>query len=134
MTDDRAQTTLPAPRVAHRRPTPRRALLTAAIAFAAGAICAFPLYGIYPWWDTVTHYIGGAALAAVVGLRYRGVAIPILAVVALAVGWELFEQLVPAAWLTLGWVTADWRLDLVVSIAGGVVGAVLAAWDVGMGR
>ncbi|KKW19202.1 MAG: hypothetical protein UY63_C0018G0023 [Parcubacteria group bacterium GW2011_GWA2_51_10] len=88
------------------------------------------LYWRLPWFDLVTHFLGGAwaALLAAWFLALRGKAADyftcLLAALLFAVVWELFEMQASIIDLPTG--ALDTVKDLVMAAVGGIAGTLLA--------
>lgn len=93
------------------------------------------LYWIYPWFDMITHSLGGVVVALgymsvrdffpSVGLVWQKFIPTMLFVLAVAFAWELFE-----IWAGIPLDEPDYLLDtitdLVLGLSGGVVGYLVA--------
>ncbi|WP_256290573.1 hypothetical protein [Halobellus inordinatus] len=121
-----------------RRELPRRDSLTAAWGVLAGwsvlvSVLHFGgiLYDIYtelPWWDLLTHAMGGTGVAAVLGLTFRRSTLRaplwvVPAVLAIGAGFEVYEFLFKRFWhyWTLAFYIEDTIVDLVVNTCGAAV-------------
>lgn len=126
-----------------RREVPRRNSLTAAWGALAGwsllvSVLHFGgvLYNVYtvvPWWDLLTHAMGGFGVAALLGLTFRRSTLRaplwvVPAVLAIGAGFEVYEFLFKRFWhhWTLGFYIEDTVIDLVVNTSGAVVFALAA--------
>ncbi|GGJ16333.1 hypothetical protein GCM10008995_27760 [Halobellus salinus] len=94
-------------------------------------------YNIYtqlPWWDLLTHAIGGAGVGAVLAMTFRAPTlrspawIP-LGVIAIGAGFEVYEFVFKTFWYrwSLSFYVTDTVIDLVVNTVGAVVVAVAVA-------
>ncbi|MFB6252924.1 MAG: hypothetical protein ABEI27_14775 [Halobellus sp.] len=125
-----------------RRELPRRNSLTAAWGALAGwslLVSAFHfggvLYNVYtviPWWDFLTHAMGGLGVAALLGLTFRQSTLRaplwvVPAVLAIGSGFEVYEFVFKRFWhhWTLGFYIEDTLIDLVINTSGAVVFALV---------
>jgi len=92
-------------------------------------------YGVYtqlPWWDLLTHAMGGVGVAAVLAMTFRGSTLRSPAwipagVLAIGAGFEVYEFVFKTFWYrwSLPFYVRDTVIDLVVNTVGAV--AVAAA-------
>lgn len=103
-------------------------VLAAALAFLQYWALADFLYWKYPWFDTMMHFIGGLAIgtfaAAFLGIRRSRVFL--LGMVAVAVGWELFELVIHAE--REANFVFDTSLDLLMDTVGMTIAYALARY------
>ncbi|KND46986.1 MAG: putative membrane protein (4 TMH) [Parcubacteria bacterium C7867-004] len=110
--------------MSHRFPWLIATLLVAAVVgvLEQWAITDF-LYWRYTWFDIVMHFLGGLtiglALVALIGSRFRPVWFLVL-MIAVAVGWEVFEALVGIPR------EANFKLDTALDLLMDTLGALLA--------
>ena len=127
-----------------RRELPRGDRLTVTwVAIAAWSVLVSVLhfggirYNIYtrlPWWDLLTHAMGGVGVAAVLAMTFRRstlrtpVWIP-SGVLAIGAGFEVYEFVFKTFWYrwSLSFYASDTVIDLVVNTVGAVVIAVAVA-------
>lgn len=130
-----------------RRDLPRTDRVTAAwvgVACWSGLVTALHFGGLHyrvyttlPWWDLLTHAMGGLGVAAVLAMTHRrsvaggGSTLWLVpAVLAIGAGFEVYEFVFKTFWhgWTLRFYVADTAVDLVVNTSGAaVVAAGLAA-------
>lgn len=87
-------------------------------------------YGVYvavPWWDLLTHAMGGTGVAAILYLGFcrpvRAIDAPwwiLPALLAIGAGFEVYEYLFKSFWWgwTLRYYAVDTAIDLVLDVAG----------------
>lgn len=83
------------------------------------------LYYIFPWYDILTHFVAGFAVAMVVlWLSRKSISFLIIVslVIAIGAGWELFEYIFKISLLP----GEIYRFDTSMDIAMDALGAVLA--------
>lgn len=94
-------------------------------------------YNIYtrlPWWDLLTHAMGGAGVAGVLAMTFRASTlrspawIPV-GVLAIGAGFEVYEFVFKTFWYrwSLSFYVTDTAIDLVINTVGAVVVAVAVA-------
>ena len=91
-------------------------------------------YGIYtqlPWWDLLTHAMGGLGVAGVLGMTFRAPTLrsPVWlasGVLAIGAGFEVYEFVFKTFWYrwSLWFYVADTAIDLLVNTIGAVAVAV----------
>ena len=94
-------------------------------------------YNIYtqlPWWDLLTHAMGGAGVAGVLAMTFRASTLRSPAwipagVLAIGAGFEVYEFVFKTFWYrwSLSFYVTDTAIDLVVNTIGAVVIAVAVA-------
>mgnify|MGYP006283551937 FL=1 len=112
-----------------------QAVVTAALCGIAGSTATIPLYSTFWWWDLLAHGLAGGAIIAVSRLLRLSYSVSFFVVLAIAVGWELFEPHLPTEFLGIVLLTGDAPSDIAATIVGG--GFVLAGFlfhDIGIGR
>lgn len=88
------------------------------------------LYTIYPWADTLAHFCAGIAIIGTLLLIYPDTpwtrTLP--AIVGIAIVWEVLEIVLPgfSGLLALGIV--DTTVDIVATIAGGIISHAMRAY------
>jgi hypothetical protein len=107
--------------LSYRTTSVRYAVATAALCAVAGATATVPLYGVFWWWDLLSHALAGGALAAVAGLVVRSRPAALAVVVTVAAGWEAVEPHLPTGSLPIWFATGDAPSDLAATAIGGVV-------------
>ncbi len=114
------------------------------IAAWSGLVSALHFGGIYynvytrlPWWDLLTHAMGGAGVAAVLAATFRRPTlrspawIP-LGVLAIGAGFEVYEFVFKTFWYR--WSLSFYVVDTAVDLAVNTVGAVVVAGAVAVYR
>mgnify|MGYP000725362027 CR=1 FL=1 len=127
-----------------RRELPRGGHLTAAwVAVAAWSVVVtglhfggvyYNVYTVLPWWDLMTHAMGGLGVAAVLGFTFRSSTLRspfwlVPAVLAIGAGFEVYEFLFKTFWhhWSLEFYVIDTVVDLVVNTTGAAVFATATA-------
>ena len=97
-------------------------------------------YGIYtqlPWWDLLTHGMGGLGVAGVLGMTFRASTLRspvwlVSGVLAIGAGFEVYEFVFKTFWYrwSLWFYITDTAIDLLVN----TIGAVAVAVAVGVSR
>jgi hypothetical protein len=93
----------------------------------------YRVYTTLPWWDLLTHAMGGVGVAAVLAMTHRRAPAAdsswwlVPAVLAIGAGFEVYEFVFKTFWYdwTLRFYVVDTAIDLVVNTTGAV--AVAAA-------
>ncbi|MGQ4555579.1 hypothetical protein [Halobellus sp. GM3] len=127
-----------------RREIPRGDHLTAAwVAIAVWSVAVSGLHfgGVYynvytdlPWWDLLTHAMGGLGVAAALGFTFREATLRsalwlVPAVLAIGAGFEVYEFVFKTFWYhwSLEFYVVDTLIDLAVNTSGAVVFVAAAA-------
>jgi len=127
-----------------RRDLPREDRLSLAwIAIAVWSVLVSVLHfgGVYynvytqvPWWDLLTHAMGGAGVGALLAMTFRAQTLRSPAwipsgVLAIGAGFEVYEFVFKTFWYrwSLSFYVTDTIIDLVVNTVGAVVVAVAVA-------
>ena len=94
-------------------------------------------YGVYtrlPWWDLLTHAMGGVGVAGILAMTFRTATLRspvwlVSGVLATGAGFEVYEFVFKTFWYrwSLWFYVTDTAIDLVVNTSGAVVVAVAAA-------
>jgi hypothetical protein len=94
----------------------------------------YNVYTVIPWWDLLTHAMGGLGVAALLAFTFRGQTLRaplwvVPAVLAIGAGFEVYEFLFKRFWhhWSLAFYVVDTVVDLVVNTAGAAVFAVATA-------
>ncbi|SFR43674.1 hypothetical protein SAMN04487947_1424 [Halogeometricum rufum] len=95
----------------------------------------YRVYTTLPWWDLLTHAMGGVGVAAVLAMTHRRTPAAdsswwlIPAVLAIGAGFEVYEFVFKTFWYdwTLRFYVVDTAIDLVINTSGAVVVAVALA-------
>jgi hypothetical protein len=95
---------------------------------------SYNIYTQLPWWDLLTHAMGGVGVGAVLAMTFRAPTlrspawIP-LGVLAIGAGFEVYEFVFKTFWYrwSLSFYVTDTAIDLVVNTIGAVVIAVAVA-------
>ncbi|SFR45222.1 hypothetical protein [Halogeometricum limi] len=97
----------------------------------------YRIYTQYPWWDLLTHSMGGLGVAAVLAMSYRrpgdAARSPwwlIPGVLAIGAGFEVYEFVFKTFWYgwTFEFYVVDTVIDLCINTSGAVVVAVALSW------
>lgn len=105
-------------------------IFATALAYAQHVALAEFLYWRYPWFDTFMHFLGGLTIGTLVigvfkDLRPR---LFLLALIAVAVGWEIFELMIHAERETN--FAFDTSLDILMDSLGALLAYVVARFTV----
>jgi hypothetical protein len=94
----------------------------------------YNVYTAMPWWDLMTHAMGGLGVAALLAFTFRGSTLRspfwlVPAVFAVGAGFEVYEFLFKAFWhhWTLEFYVVDTVIDLVVNTSGSAAFAAATA-------
>ena len=87
----------------------------------------YNVYTVLPWWDLLTHAMGGLGVAALLCVTFRGPTLRspfwvVPAVLAIGAGFEVYEFVFKTFWhhWTLGFYVVDTIIDLAVNTSGAV--------------
>ncbi|RLM59199.1 hypothetical protein DVK02_00120 [Halobellus sp. Atlit-31R] len=87
----------------------------------------YNVYTALPWWDLLTHAMGGLGVAALLGVTFRESTLRspvwlVAAVLAIGAGFEVYEFVFKTFWYhwSLGFYVIDTVVDLVVNTSGAV--------------
>lgn len=101
------------------------------LAFLQHIALADFLYWRYPWFDTPMHFLGGLAvglfLAGVLGRRFKPLWF-LMVLVAVFIGWEVFEYIIGTDRESN--YVFDTALDLLMDTVGGLVPYTLARFTI----
>jgi hypothetical protein len=95
----------------------------------------YRIYTTLPWWDLLTHAMGGVGVAAVLAMTHRRAPAAdsswwlVPAVLAIGAGFEVYEFVFKTFWYgwTLRFYVVDTAIDLVINTSGAVVVAAALA-------
>ncbi|MFB6092061.1 MAG: hypothetical protein ABEK02_03510 [Haloquadratum sp.] len=89
---------------------------------------AYGVYNTFPWWDLLTHAMGGLGVAAVLGITFRESTLRspvwiVTGVLAIGAGFEVYEFVFKTFWYrwSLGFYVVDTVVDLAINTVGAVV-------------
>ncbi|WP_435185190.1 hypothetical protein [Halobellus sp. EA9] len=94
----------------------------------------YDIYNAYPWWDLLTHAMGGLGVAALLSVTFREETLRspfwvVAAVLAIGAGFEVYEFVFKTFWYrwSLGYYVTDTVVDLLINTSGAVVFAAAVA-------
>jgi len=109
--------------------------LLAGIAIAHYCALEWYIYWLYPWFDILMHFWGGAVVAvgaltpvfsSCTRIRVASLGVALLIVLGVGIAWEVFE------WYFVIVDSHDYLedtvLDLIMDLGGGAIGFLLARW------
>jgi hypothetical protein len=89
--------------------------------FSAGVVSALPLYTQIWWWDLFAHGITGGAITLSMLVSGYGKVTSVLSTAIIAIGWEVVEPRLSILDLPIGFITGDWKSDILITIFGSLV-------------